>query len=104
MPIIRSSSDLRNNYNEVSEVCHSCKEPVFITGNGKADLVVMSIEVYEQMAGKFELYSKIDKGLDDIEKGRVKSAREVFERKQQVMKTANKIIDRNIDAFKELET
>jgi len=55
MPSIRPSSDLRNNYNEISEFCHENNEPVYITKNGKGDLAVMSIETFEQLAGKFEL-------------------------------------------------
>ena len=35
MPKIRSSADLRNNYNEISTFCHDYAEPVFITKNGK---------------------------------------------------------------------
>ena len=38
MPKIRSSADLRNNYNEISTFCHDYAEPVFITKNGKGDL------------------------------------------------------------------
>ena len=44
MPAIKSSADLRNNYNEISKFCHTYPEPVFITKNGKGDLAVMSIE------------------------------------------------------------
>lgn len=47
MPAIRPCADLRNRYNEISEFCHENSEPVFITKNGKGDLAVMSIEVYE---------------------------------------------------------
>ena len=43
MPTIKSSADLRNNYNEISTHCHTYTEPVFITKNGKGDLAVMSI-------------------------------------------------------------
>ena len=43
MPIIKSSTDLRNNYNEISTFCHENEEPVFITRNGKGDLAVMSV-------------------------------------------------------------
>ena len=43
MPSIRPSSDLRNNYNEISEFCHRYNEPVYITKNGAGDLAVMSI-------------------------------------------------------------
>ena len=49
MPAIKSSADLRNNYNEISTFCHTYAEPVFITKNGKGDLAVMSIEAYEEM-------------------------------------------------------
>ena len=69
MPTIKSSADLRNSYNEISNFCHTYSEPVFITKNGKGDLAVMSIEVYEQLMGRFELYGKLQEGLGDITQG-----------------------------------
>ena len=72
MPNIRPSADLRNNYNEISEFCHEYSEPVFITKNGKGDLAVMSIETYEMLKGKLELYHLIEQGLDDERKGKVR--------------------------------
>ncbi len=69
MPTIRSSADLRNGYNEISGFCHTYNEPVFITKNGKGDLAVMSIETYEKLAGRLELYSLLLDGLDDVRKG-----------------------------------
>ena len=59
MPNIRSSADLRNSYNDISTYCHSYNEPVFITKNGKGDLAVMSMETYEELTGRIELYSKL---------------------------------------------
>jgi len=76
MPTIRPSADLRNNYNEISELCHEYSEPVFITKNGTGDLAVMSIETYELLAGKMELYSLIDEGLDQRKQGKVKPMKE----------------------------
>ena len=70
MPKIRSSADLRINYNDISTFCHTYAEPVFITKNGKGDLAVMSIETYEELAGRLELYSKLQEGLDDVAAGR----------------------------------
>jgi prevent-host-death family protein len=55
MPHIKSSTDLRNNYNEISRFCHESREPVFITKNGQGDLAVMSIETYEILNGKLEI-------------------------------------------------
>ena len=69
MPTIKSSADLRNGYNDISTFCHTYKEPVFITKNGKGDLAVMSIETYEALVGKFELYGLLKEGLDDIASG-----------------------------------
>lgn len=75
MPQIRPSSDLRNRYNEISEFCHQYGEPVYITKNGTGDLAVMSIETYERLTGKFELYALLEKGMEDIRQGRTVSAR-----------------------------
>ena len=69
MPTIRSSADLRNSYNEISSICHQYGEPVFITKNGKGDLAVLSIEAYEQFLGRFELYSLLREGMEDIKSG-----------------------------------
>ncbi len=78
MPKIRSSADLRNNYNEISNFCHTYNEPVFITKNGKGDLAVMSIDHYEELTARFELYCELQKGLDDIAVGRTYTEEEVF--------------------------
>ena len=73
MPTIKSSADLRNNYNEISTYCHNYPEPVFITKNGKGDLAVMSMEAYEDMCGKIELYHLIEQGLAEDRAGKAVS-------------------------------
>lgn len=78
MPHIRSSADLRNNYNEISTFCHDRAEPVFITKNGRGDLAVMSIEAYEQLTSRFELYGLLREGLDDVAAGRTRPLDEVM--------------------------
>lgn len=80
MPSIRPSADLRNRYNEISAFCHDSAEPVFITKNGKGDLAVMSIEAYEALTSRFELYRLIQEGLDDVAAGRTQPMEETFER------------------------
>lgn len=59
MPIIRPISDLRNNFSEISEICHAQGEPVFVTKNGAGDLVVMSIALFEKQQALLELYRKL---------------------------------------------
>lgn len=78
MPKITSSAELRNNYNEISTFCHKYNEPVFITKNGKGDLAVMSIEAYEMLTARIELFTELKKGLDDVEAGRTIPADEFF--------------------------
>ena len=73
MPIIKSSADLRNSYNEISKLCRTYNEPVFITKNGKGDLAVMSIESYEALMGKIELYNLIKDGIADVSNGNTQS-------------------------------
>ena len=67
MPTIKSSAELRNDYNGISQICHTYSEPVFITRNGKGDLAVMSIEAYEQLTARFELYDLLKDGMNDIQ-------------------------------------
>lgn len=54
MAVIRPCADLRNNYNEISRICHETNEPMFITRNGTNDLVVLSDEAYEEMSKTHE--------------------------------------------------
>ena len=76
MPEIRPSADLRNHYNEISEFCNKHSEPVFITKNGKGDLAVLSMEAYEKLCGKFELYRLLEEGMEAEKNGQVRSFRE----------------------------
>ncbi len=60
---IRPITDLRNT-TEISELCHANKEPLFITKNGYGDLVVMSIEAYDEMIGT----ARTDTAIGEAEK------------------------------------
>lgn len=59
MPEIRPVSDLRNNFTEISRIVHETSEPVFLTKNGYGDMVVMSIEAYEQRLFESDVYFKL---------------------------------------------
>ena len=78
MPVIKASADLRSKYSDISNYCHTTNEPIFITKNGQGDLAVMSIEQYDNMIAKIELYSKLAEGLKDIQEGRVQPFEEVM--------------------------
>ncbi|MDR3120376.1 MAG: type II toxin-antitoxin system prevent-host-death family antitoxin [Clostridiales bacterium] len=78
MPNIKSSADLRDNYNEISTFCHESREPVFITKNGQGDLAVMSIETYENLNGRLELYHLLDEGRTAVKAGRKRPLADVM--------------------------
>lgn len=46
---IKPSSYIRNDYAELSSYCRETGEPVYITKNGEGDMVVLSIDAYEQL-------------------------------------------------------
>lgn len=85
MPNIKSSTDLRNNYNEISAFCRESREPVFITKNGQGDLAVMSIETYEMLTGKLELYQLLDEGRTAVKEGRKRPLQNVMQDIRQEM-------------------
>ena len=45
---IRPSAAIRQNYNEIADLCRKTAEPVFLTKNGEGDLVVMDIDTYNR--------------------------------------------------------
>ena len=59
MPVIKPISDLRNKANAISDLAHKSDEPIFITKNGKGDMVVMSMAQYSKLQLKIELFSKL---------------------------------------------
>lgn len=86
--LIKPSAAIRQNYNEISELCKKTKEPVYLTKNGEGDLVVMDIESFnrrekmlklretlltvetERLAGNKEYtVDELDNYLDDVLKG-----------------------------------
>ena len=79
MPAIRNSADLLNSFNEIREFCQNYKEPIFLTNNGQGELAVMSIDVYEELVGKIQLYHALQMGLDQINNGEIIEEEEMME-------------------------
>lgn len=57
--IIKPSAAIRQNYNEIADLCRRTSEPVFLTKNGEGDLVVMDMDTYNRKEKMFILRDKL---------------------------------------------
>jgi PHD/YefM family antitoxin component YafN of YafNO toxin-antitoxin module len=74
MPQIIPIKDLKNT-SEISEMCHKAEEPIYITKNGYGDMVIMSMENYEEMLRRLSVYRELEISEQNITEGRTKDAR-----------------------------
>ena len=56
---IRPSAAIRQNYNEIADLCRKTAEPIFLTKNGEGDLVVMDIETYNRREKLIQLREEL---------------------------------------------
>lgn len=68
MIYIKPSAAIRNNYNEISQLCKETEQPVYLTKNGEGDLVVMDIKAFS----KRESMLKLREILIEAEESRVR--------------------------------
>lgn len=74
MPQIIPIKDLKNT-SDISNLCHTSDEPIFITKNGYGDMVIMSMETYENSMWKSSLYRELEQSEKQIREGRTQDAR-----------------------------
>ena len=67
---IRPSAAIRQNYNEIADLCRKTSEPIFLTKNGEGDLVVMDIETYNRR----EKMLKLREELLSVEEDRMRGS------------------------------
>ena len=67
MKMIRPVSDLRNNFADISKTVHETAQPVFLTKNGYGDMVVMSMEAFENLQFDSEVYFKLKEAEREAE-------------------------------------
>jgi prevent-host-death family protein len=91
LPHIRPVSDLRNNFAEISKIVHETLEPVFLTKNGHGDMVVMSIEQYENIQYNNEIFAKLKEAEIEANHSDVRfSHDEVFKQLRQRLRKEEK--------------
>ena len=69
---IRQSAAIRQNYNEIADLCRDSQEPVYLTRNGEGDLVVMDIETFSRREKMLDLREQ----LLSVEEERIAGSKE----------------------------
>ena len=67
MNMIRPVSDLRNNFADISKTVHETAQPVLLTQNGYGDMVVLSMEAFENLQFESEVYFKLQEAEKEAE-------------------------------------
>ena len=67
MSMVRPVSDLINNFVDISKTVHETAQPVFLTKNGYIDMVVLSMEVFENLQFGGEVYFKLQEAEKETE-------------------------------------
>ena len=71
---IKPSAAIRQNYNEIADLCRKCAEPIFLTKNGEGDLVDMDIETYARREQMLQLREELLAVEEDKIAGRTGSS------------------------------
>ncbi len=88
---IKPSSTISQDYDSFSDFCHELDEPVVLTRNGEADLVVMSHDTFRKMEARIALQSKLL-----VAEKQINNKEHLIEHKEVIA-----IMRRKIDAAKE---
>lgn len=58
----------------ISAQCKEAKEPIFVTKNGYGDMVIMSIETYEEQLARADIYTKLADAEMQVSQGKMHNA------------------------------
>ena len=79
---IQSLTTFRRNSGQFLKQIKKTKRPIVLTVNGKAEAIVQDAAEYQRLldiAARADVYEAIRQGLDDIDHGRTRPAREVVD-------------------------
>lgn len=79
MPRIIPIRDLKNT-SQISELCREVTEPIYITKNGYGDMVIMSIDMYEEKLFMLDVYNKLAAAEVEIAEGKILSGEDSIKR------------------------
>ena len=73
---IRSVTDLKRNTRDILDQIHKTKRPVVLTVNGRADAVIMDVEVYEKQLKAANLARLLAPAEEEVAAGNTRSMKE----------------------------
>ena len=77
MPQIIPIKELKDT-TKISELCHASSEPIYITKNGYGDMVVMSMETYEETIRRDQIYKELEISERQVAEGKTRPAKEAL--------------------------
>ncbi len=77
LPKILPINELKNTAN-ISKLCKESLTPIIITKNGYSDMVLMSVELYEQTFAKLQTAILINEALNDPERNKNRTELDSF--------------------------
>lgn len=69
LPKILPINELKNTAN-ISRICKESETPIIITKNGYSDMVLMSVELYEQTIAKMQAAILLNEAINDPERNK----------------------------------
>ncbi len=85
------SSSMKENYDEIANLCRKTQEPIFLTENGEMDLVIMDIETFKRKEKMLDLREQ----LLSVEEERISGS------KQYTIDELDQILEAVIQGYRE---
>lgn len=97
MPAVMPVSELQRNMGSIAAQCHETKEPIYLTKNGKASLVVMDASEFDSRFAALEglreheerIHRAISRGYDDMLNGRVRPLAQALQDAERIRSARN---------------
>ena len=90
---IRPISDLRNKFADISKTVHETNQPVILTKNGYGDMVVLSVEAYENLQFESKVYSKLQEAEQEAEQTNIRySSKDVLNAMREAIKGGSAVV------------
>lgn len=87
--------DLLDKFTDIYQIVHETQKPIFLTKNGLCDMVIMSMEVYENLHFENEVYFKLQEAEKEANKSFTRYS------SQKVLTALRKVSENTVDLKKE---